>query len=91
VRLALGAPRKAVLWLVLQQTLGMTAVGIAAGLLLSFVAGRTVRSLLFGLSPHDPATMFAAAVALLAVSIASGLIPALRAAQVNPSDALRVE
>ncbi len=91
VRLALGAPRTAVLWLVLHQTLAMAAVGIASGLLLSFAAGRTVRSLLFGLSPHDPVTMFAAAIVLLAVSMASGLIPALRAARVNPNDALRVE
>ncbi len=91
VRLALGATRSAVLWLVVQQTLVMAAAGIAAGLLLSFVAGRTVSSLLFGLSPHDPATIFAAAFVLLAVSIASGLIPALRAARVSPSDALRVE
>jgi predicted permease len=91
VRFALGATRGAVLWLVVQQTLVMAAAGIAAGLLLSFAAGRTVSSLLFGLSPHDPATIFAAAFALLAVSIASGLIPALRAARVNPNDALRAE
>lgn len=91
VRMALGAPRRAVLWLVLHQTLAMAAMGIAAGLLLSFAAGRAVRSLLFGLSPHDPGTMLAAAVTLLVVAIASGLIPALRAARVNPSDALRAE
>ncbi len=91
VRLALGAPRRAVLWLVLHQTLGMAAIGMAFGLALSFLAGRTIRSLLFGLSPYDPATIFSAAVVLLAVSVASGLIPALRAARVNPSDALRVE
>jgi predicted permease len=91
VRLALGAPRRSVLWLVLHQTITIAAIGIAAGLLLSFAAGRAVHSLLFGLSPHDPATIFAAAIVLLAVSIASGLIPALRAAHVNPNDALRVE
>ncbi len=91
VRLALGASRRAVLWLVVRQTLVMAAIGIACGVVLSFVAGQTVRSLLFGLSPHDPTTMFAAAMVLFAVSIASGLIPALRAARVNPSDALRVE
>jgi len=91
VRLALGAPRRAVLWLILHQTLAMAAIGIATGLLLSLAVGRAVRSLLFGLSPHDPVTMFAAAVVLLAVSATSGLIPALRAARVNPSDALRVE
>ena len=91
VRLALGASRQAVLWLVLQQTLTMAAIGIAAGLLLSLAAGRAIRSLLFGLSPHNPATIITAAVALLVISVASGLIPAMRAARVNPSDALRVE
>ena len=91
VRLALGAPRRAVLWLVLHQTLTIAALGITAGLLLSFAAGRAVRSLLFGLSPRDPVTIFAGAIVLLAVCIASGLIPAMRAARVNPSDALRVE
>jgi predicted permease len=91
VRIALGAPRRAVLWLVLHQTLTLAAIGIASGLLLSLAAGRTVRSLLFGLSPHDPITILAAAIVLLAVSIASGLIQALRAARVNPTDALRVE
>jgi predicted permease len=91
VRLALGAPRQGLLWLVLHQTLAMAAIGIAAGVLLSAAAGRTVRSLLFGLSPHDPATIFIAAIVLLAVSVGSGLIPALRAARVNPSDALRGE
>jgi predicted permease len=91
VRLALGAPRQAVLWLVLHQTLTMAGIGIVAGLLLSFAAGRTVRSLLFGLTPHDPLTIVAAAIVLLAVSVGSGVIPALRAARVNPSDALRAE
>lgn len=91
IRLALGSPRWAVLWLVLHQMLAMAAIGIAAGLLLSLIAGRTVRSLLFGLSAHDPLTMFVAALLLLAVSIGSVLIPAWRAARVNPSDALRVE
>jgi predicted permease len=91
VRLALGAPRRAVLWLVLHQTLTLAAIGIASGLLLSLAAGRAVRSLLFGLTPHDPITMVAAGIILLAVSIASGLIPALRAAHVDPNDALRVE
>lgn len=91
LRLALGASRNAVLWLVLQQTLLVVGAGVAAGLILSFLAGRAVTSLLFGLSPYDPATILGAAGVLLLVSVASGLKPAWRASHVNPVEALRVE
>ncbi len=91
IRLALGASRNSVLWLVLRRILVLIGTGIAAGLLLSFLAGRTVTSLLFGLSPYDPANMLGAAIVLLLVSVAAGLKPAWRAAHVNPTDALRVE
>ncbi|MGB8581792.1 MAG: ABC transporter permease [Candidatus Sulfotelmatobacter sp.] len=91
VRLALGASRNAVVWLVLRQTLVVIGAGIAAGLLLSFLAGRTLTSLLFGLSPHDPGTVLGAAAVLLLVSVGSGLRPAWRAAHVNPTESLRAE
>lgn len=91
IRLALGASRSTVLWLVLRQTLGVIGAGVAAGLLLSSLAGRTLTSLLFGLSPHDPETVFGAAAVLLLVSVGSGLRPAWRAAHVNPTESLRVE
>ena len=91
IRFALGSSRKAVLWLVSGQTLGVIGAGIVAGLLLSFLAARTVTSLLFGLSPYDPATMLGAAGVLVLVSLAAGLRPAWRAAHVNPMEALRVE
>ena len=91
IRLALGASRSTVLRLVLAQMGVLLASGILAGVLLSFVSLHSARSLLYGLSPYDPATMIAAAALLVAVSIASGLRPAWRAAQINPTDALRVE
>jgi ABC-type antimicrobial peptide transport system permease subunit len=91
IRLAVGASRRAVLWLVLRQMLLVIGAGIAAGLLLSFLAGRTITSLLFGLTPYDPATLIGAAAMLLLVSVGSGLKPAWRAANVNPTEALRVE
>jgi predicted permease len=91
IRLALGASRGGVLWLVMRQSAALAGAGIAVGLLLSFLSARTVSSLLFGLSPYDPATMFAAATVLLAVSLASGLRPAWRAARVDPMVALRYE
>lgn len=91
IRLALGAPRHAVLWLVLHQTLVLISAGVAAGLLLSFLAGRTVTSLLFGLSANDPATVLGATAVLTLVSFVSGLRPAWRASHLNPTEALRVE
>jgi len=91
VRLALGASRAGVLWLLLRQILVLVGTGLLAGLLLSFASVPTVSSLLFGLSPYDPATLAAATVLLLLVSIAAGLKPALRAAKVEPVVALRYE
>jgi predicted permease len=91
IRLALGATRPGVLWMVMRQSIVLAAVGIVAGLFLSLLTARSVSSLLFGLSPYDPATMFTAAAVLLAVSLASGLRPAWRAAKVDPMAALRYE
>jgi predicted permease len=91
IRLALGASRAAVLWLVLNQVLVVIAIGLIAGLMLSLLSVHAVRSLLFGLSPYDPATILGAMGVLVAVSIISGLKPAWHAAQVNPTEALRME
>ncbi len=91
IRLALGSSREAVLGIVLHQTLVVTAAGLAAGLLLSYFAGHAVTNLLFGLGPYDPLTISAAAITLFVISIASCLMPAWRAAHVDPSEALRVE
>jgi predicted permease len=91
IRLALGASRNAVLWLVLRQTLAVVGAGLTAGLLLSFLAGRTVTSLLFGLGPYDPATLLGAVAVMLVVSVLSSLKPAWSAAHANPTESLRVE
>ena len=91
IRLALGSTRWNVLWVVLRESLIVIGAGILVGACLSLMGTRLVSSLLFGLSPRDPLTLAASAVLLLLVSIASGLLPAWRAANVNPTDALRVE
>ena len=91
IRIALGAGRGRVLGLVLRQ--GMTPVfaGLAAGSLAAVAIGRYVSSLLFEVSPHDPAAFAIAAVVLVAVSALACWIPARRAAGVNPVDAIRYE
>jgi putative ABC transport system permease protein len=91
IRLALGASRQAVLWLVIQHVLVLIGTGLIAGLLLSLLSVHAVSSLLFGLSPYDPATMLGAMIVLVTVSVAAGLKPAWRAAHVDPNEALRVE
>ena len=91
VRLALGAARRDVLWLVLHQVITLMAAGLLGGLMLSLLSVRAISSLLFGLSPYDPTTMLGAATGLIIVSVAAGLKPAWRAAHVDPMEALRVE
>ena len=91
IRLALGSTRWSALWVVLRESFIVIGAGILVGACLSLAGARLVSSMLFGLSPHDPLTLAAAAMLLLLVSVASGLLPAWRAAQVDPMAALRHE
>jgi putative ABC transport system permease protein len=91
IRIALGAAPSNVIGLVLRQGMAPVAAGLAAGALAALVLGKYVASLLFEVSPRDPAAFAAAAAVLLAVSAAACLIPARRATRVNPVEALRFE
>ena len=91
IRLALGSNRSLVLWLVLKESLLLAAIGVAAGLALSLAVMQFATSFLYGLSADDPPTMTAAGLLLLFVSIMAGVLPAWKAATVNPMDALRAE
>ncbi len=91
VRLALGADPRGVVGLVLGQGLRLTAIGLGVGGVLSLGAGMLVRNQLFGLSPADPVTFVALALLLAAVATGASILPALRAARVNPIAALRSE
>jgi putative ABC transport system permease protein len=91
VRMALGAPRAAVLRMVLRETLAIAVAGIAVGLPFAWMGSRLMATLLFGVSPHDPATMAVAVSTILTVTVASGALPAIRASRVDPMAALRNE
>jgi predicted permease len=91
LRLALGAPRRGVLALVLRDALGIAAIGLAAGLALTLAGGRLVAGFLTGIRPDDPLALAAAAALLLATAAIASYLPARRAARVDPMAALRVE
>ena len=91
VRMALGAQRGSVYQLILTEAAWLTGIGIAAGLACAVGAATLMRGLLFGVSSWDAATLAAVAVLLATSSLLATYIPAHRAAQVNPSEALRYE
>ncbi len=91
IRLALGSPRSAVVRLVVASGAKLAAAGCALGLLGAAAVSGLLRSLLFGVSPFDPAVLVAAAAVVLLLSVGASLLPALRAASVEPIQALRGE
>ena len=91
VRIAMGAQRSDVLWMVLARGLGLTAIGLAIGLLLSAGAMRMLGRLLYGVSPLDPVSFAAASLGWTAVAMLASYVPARRAMRVDPVVALRWE
>ncbi|HEX5474708.1 MAG TPA: ABC transporter permease [Vicinamibacterales bacterium] len=91
IRLALGADRGGVLWLILRESLLLVLIGAAIGVPLVFVAGTWISSLLFGLHPADPAALAFAIGLMFVVGVLASYIPARRAARVDPLAALRSE
>ncbi|MGC2617474.1 MAG: ABC transporter permease [Acidobacteriaceae bacterium] len=89
VRLALGALRGQILMQFLLQGLRVTLAGCLAGLALSIAAGRLLAGMLYGVSPIDPATWIAVAALILAVATLASLLPAWRAARIEPVRVLR--
>jgi len=90
-RMALGAQRGAVVWMVLRRVLLLAAVGLAISVPAAFVMFRVVRSFLFETQPNDPVTLALACVVLLSAAILAGYAPARRASRIDPLAALRQE
>jgi len=91
IRMALGAQRGNVLWLVMRETLLLILIGIAVGLSAALATTRLTASLLFGLAPTDLVTVSLATLLMIMVGALSGYLPARRATKVDPMIALRCE
>jgi putative ABC transport system permease protein len=91
VRVAMGAGTKDVFRLVMGRGLRLTSAGVATGLLLAFLTAPLMRGLLFGVSSRDPLVFVSLPLALALVALAATVLPALRAARITPTDALRQE
>jgi ABC-type antimicrobial peptide transport system permease subunit len=91
IRMALGAGRGSVEWLVLREVGALLAGGMPLGLLMALIGARLMRTMLYGFSPTDPSTLAGASILLLVVAALAGWIPARQAARVDPMTSLRHE
>ena len=91
IRVALGARAADIFRSVLGGSLGVVAVGVAAGVGASFLAARLLSTLLFGVKPHDELVLGATVVALLTTAVMANYWPARRASRVDPVASLRAE
>ncbi|HUB50895.1 MAG TPA: FtsX-like permease family protein, partial [Terracidiphilus sp.] len=91
IRMALGAPRGAVVWMVLRHVLILAAVGLAISVPAALIGSRLVKSFLFETQPNDPGTLVLAGVILVSAAIFAGYAPARRASRIDPLAALRQE
>lgn len=89
VRIALGARAADVVWLVVSEGMRIVAIGVVIGVALAVVAGKFVASLLYGVAPNDPSTTIGVAVCLLLAGMVAALLPAWRAAKVDPAATLK--
>jgi len=89
VRMALGAAQSVVLRGVLRQAMTLVAIGLVVGLAMAVLISRAVATLLFGISPTDPATFTLVSLVLVGMGLVASLVPAWRASRVDPIVALR--
>jgi macrolide transport system ATP-binding/permease protein len=89
LRMALGAQRGGVVWMVLREVSLLVALGLAIGMPAAFAASRLVESFLFGMKPNDPLALTLAVAILLCAALVAGWVPARRASRIDPMIALR--
>jgi putative ABC transport system permease protein len=91
IRMALGADRVGVCWMVMKRGAALAMAGCAIGLALFPLGGRLIRATLYQTSPYDPATLLSVPALLLGVALLASYLPARRASRVDPMAALRYE
>jgi predicted permease len=91
IRMALGADRGSVVWLVMREVLLLAAIGVGIGLTSAWGLTRLVESQLFEVKPSDPLTLLAATMGIATVAMLAGYVPARRATGIDPTTALRFE
>jgi len=91
VRVAVGATPRQILWMVLRQVVVLTGIGLVVGVPAAVAGAPLVGSLLYGVAATSPTSIAIAAIVMLAVALGAGLLPALRAARLDPLEALRSE
>ena len=91
IRMALGAKRGSIVWMVMREVLAISAAGLAIGLFAAAETSHFLASFLFGMKPGDPAAIAISVAILLAAAIAAGFAPAFRASRIDPMTAIRYE
>ncbi len=91
IRMALGAQPRQVLWMVESEALRMAALGALCGILGALVLGRSLSTMLYGVSPRDPLTLGTVAAVLMLIAVTAAFVPAYRATRISPVVALREE
>jgi predicted permease len=91
IRMALGAQRSRVLWMVLREVLLLTAIGLAISVPTALATSKLVESFLFGMKPNDPLALAGSVVTLVSAAILAGYLPARHASRIDPMIALRHE
>jgi ABC-type antimicrobial peptide transport system permease subunit len=91
IRMALGASRRRILWMVGRHEVGLVGAGLLLGVPLAMAASRLTESLLFGVTTADPGTIVASVLVMTAIGVMASVIPARRATAIQPTRALRHE
>jgi predicted lysophospholipase L1 biosynthesis ABC-type transport system permease subunit len=91
IRMALGAERRRIVWMVLREVFALGAAGLVIGLIVAQATSKFVGSFLFGVKPNDPRSTVASVIVLLSVAFLAGYFPASKASRIDPMAALRHE